>query len=95
MGFGNFTSVENILAALFETVYQVQSVIYTCRHNHVRQMNNSYSLVLMHGAGHYQSTSEWSLQRENETCHMCATCGERVFINITLLKCLHYLYLNL
>ena len=28
MGFGNFTSVGNILAALFETVYQVQSVIY-------------------------------------------------------------------
>ena len=61
MGFENFTSIENILAALFETVYQVQSVIYTCRHNHVHQMNNSYSLVLMHGAGHYNSTSEWSL----------------------------------
>jgi hypothetical protein len=80
MGFGNFTSVENILAALFETVYEVQSIIYTCRHNHVRRMNNSYSLVLMHGAGHYESTSEWSLQRENETRHMCATCDERVFI---------------
>ena len=72
--------LENILAALFESVYQVQSVIYTCRHNHVHRMNNSYSLVLMHGAGHYNSTSEWSLWREDETCHVCATCDERVFV---------------
>ena len=42
MGFGNFTSVEYILAALFKTVYQVQSVIYTCRHNHVRWINHSF-----------------------------------------------------
>jgi len=86
MGFGNFTSVESILGALFETVYQVQSVIYTCRHNHVRRINNSYSLVLIHGAGHYESTSEWSLQREDETRHMCATCDERVFIQYSFTK---------
>ena len=86
MGFGNFTSVEYILAALFETVYQVQSVIYTCRHNHVCQINNCYSLVLIHGAGHYESTSKWSLQREDETCHVCATCGERVFIQYSFTR---------
>ena len=86
MGFGKFTSVENILEALFETVYQVQSVIYTCRHNHVRRINNTYSLVLIHGAGHYESTSEWSLRREDETHHVCATCGERVFIQYSFTK---------
>ena len=50
----------------------------------------------MHGVGHYNSTSEWSLQREDETCHVCATCDERVFVQyVALLKYLHYLYLNL
>src|SRR5271168_4350938 len=50
------------------------------------RMNNSYSLVLMHGAGHYDSTSEWSLRREDETRHVCATCDERVFIQYSFTK---------
>ena len=74
------------MTVLFETVYQVQSVIYTCRHNHVCHINNSYLLVLIHGAGHYGSTSEWSLRREDETRHLCATCGERVFIQYNFTK---------
>ena len=40
----------------------------------------------MHGAGHYDSTSEWSLQREDETCHVCATCDERVFVQYSFTK---------
>ena len=43
-------------------------------------------MVLIHGAGHYESTSEWSLQREDETRHVCATCGERVFIQYSFTR---------
>jgi hypothetical protein len=81
MAFGNFTSVENIFAALLETVYQVQSIEYRCRNGHIRRLNDSYSLVLLNGTGHYESTREWALRGQEETRHACSVCNEHVFIN--------------
>jgi hypothetical protein len=80
MPFGNFTSVENIFAALLETIYQVQSVEYRCCNNHVHQLNDSYSLVLLNGTQHYNSIQEWASQRQEETRHTCTICNEHVFI---------------
>ena len=80
MTFGNFTSVENIFAALLETTYQVQSIEYRCRNNHVRRLYDSYSLVLINGTGHYESTQDWALRRQEETRHSCNVCNELVFI---------------
>ena len=85
--------LENILAALFESVYQVQSVIYTCRHNHVHRMNNSYSLVLMHGAGHYNSTMN-GLYEERMKHAMCVQLVMKEFLsNIAIRKTSNYLIL--
>ena len=41
MAFGNYTSVENIFEALFQTEYQVQLVEYRCINNHVQRINDS------------------------------------------------------
>ena len=70
MAFGNFTSIENIFAAILETTYRVQSVEYRCCNNHVRRMNDSYSLVFLNGAGHYNSIQEWATCGQEETRHM-------------------------
>jgi hypothetical protein len=80
MAFGNFTSVENIFAALLETTHQVQSVEYKCRNGHIHRLNDSYSLVLLNGSGHYESTREWALRGQEETRHACTVCNEHVFI---------------
>jgi hypothetical protein len=80
MAFGNFTSVENVFAALLETTYQVQSVEYRCRNDHIRRLNDSYSLVLLNGLGHYESTQEWALRGQEETRHSCTICNELVHI---------------
>ena len=92
MGFGDFTSVENILAALFETVYEVQSVIYTCRHNHVCQMNNSYSCMVQ-VTMNQQVNGPYKERMKHAICVQLVMRG--FLFNITLLKYLHYLYLNL
>lgn len=94
MAFGNFTSVENIFAALLETTYQVQSVEYRCCNNHVCQMNDSYSLVLLNGTGHYTSIQEWASRRQEET-GICVLFAMSMYLsNIALMRCLHYLSLN-
>ena len=80
MAFGNFTSIENIFAAILETTYQVQSVQYTCCNGHVRRMNDSHSLVLLNGTGHYNSIQEWASRGQEETRHTCSICDEPVFI---------------
>ena len=80
MPFGNFTSVENIFAALLETTYKVQSVEYRCCNSHIRRLNDSYSLVLLNGTEHYDSIQEWASRRQEETRHTCTVCNERVFI---------------
>jgi hypothetical protein len=80
MAFGNFTSVENIFAALLETTYRVQSVEYRCCNNHVRRMNDSYSLVLLNGTGHYNSIQELASRGQEETRHMCTICNEHILI---------------
>ena len=43
-------------------------------------MNDSYSLVLLNGTGHYDSIEEWASQAQEETRHMCTICNEHVFI---------------
>jgi hypothetical protein len=80
MGFGNFTSVEHVFEALLETTYRVQSVEYRCCNNHIRQMNDSHSLVLQNGTEHYNSTQEWASRGQEETRHTCTTCNEQIFI---------------
>ena len=80
MAFGNFTSVENVFAALLETTYRVQSVEYRCRNSHVRRMNDSCSLVFLNGADHYNSIQEWASRGQEETRHTCTICNEHIFI---------------
>jgi hypothetical protein len=81
MAFGQFTSVEHVFQAILETSYPVQTIVYRCRNNHTRRINDSYSLVLLSGADHYDSINEWAIRRDEETRHICNTCNDSVFIN--------------
>ena len=80
MAFGNFTSVENIFAAILEKTYHVQSVEYRRCNNHVGQINDSYSLVFLNEAGHYNSIQEWATCGQEKTRHTCTICNEPIFI---------------
>ena len=80
MAFGNFTSVENIFAALLETTYQIQTVEYRCCNNHVHRMNDFCCLVFLNGTGQYNSIQEWASHGQEKTRDMCNICNEHVFI---------------
>jgi hypothetical protein len=80
MAFGQFTSIEAVFSALLDTTYPVQEIVYTCHNNHVRRINDSYSLVLLSGASSYELTNEWVQRGEEVTRHLCTTCERDVFI---------------
>ena len=37
-------------------------------------------MLLLNGAGHYNSIQEWASRSQEETRHTCTICNERVFI---------------
>ena len=43
-------------------------------------MNDSYSLVFLNGAGHYNSIQEWATHGQEEKRHTCTICNEPIFI---------------
>ena len=93
-------NIENTFSALLETTYQVQSIEYRCQNDHICQLNNSYSLVLLSGTGNYESTQEWALRGQGETRHACTVCNKLVFIQIlfywhAFISCIWIWHLNL